>query len=130
MRDDSTAAAHRRGRAPRWVYGSGKEPDPRFSLANERTFLAWIRTAMALIAGAVAVHAVTLPVAHWVSVAVSVILLIGGAALPPIAWWMRCLTERAMRLGRSLPSTLVTETLLAVTLVGVTALFAVGIYLE
>ena len=114
MRDDSTAAAHRRGRAPRWVYGSGKEPDPRFSLANERTFLAWIRTAMALIAGAVAVHAVTLPVAHWVS----------------IAWWMRCLTERAMRLGRSLPSTLVTEALLAVTLVGVTALFAVGIYLE
>ena len=28
--------------------------DPRFSLANERTFLAWIRTALALIAGGVA----------------------------------------------------------------------------
>lgn len=33
----------------------GDDPDYRFSLANERTFLAWIRTALALIAGAVAV---------------------------------------------------------------------------
>jgi putative membrane protein len=32
------------------------EPDPdyRFSLANERTFLAWVRTALALLAGGVA----------------------------------------------------------------------------
>lgn len=37
---------------PRWQ-AQGKEPDYRFSLANERTFLAWIRTALALIAGAV-----------------------------------------------------------------------------
>ena len=27
-------------RFPRWVYGVGTEPDARFSLANERTFLA------------------------------------------------------------------------------------------
>jgi putative membrane protein len=33
----------------------GSEPDPRFSFANERTFLAWIRTALALIAAGVAV---------------------------------------------------------------------------
>lgn len=32
----------------------GHDPDYRFSLANERTFLAWIRTALALIAGGVA----------------------------------------------------------------------------
>ncbi|ANS31151.1 hypothetical protein WSS_A00165 [Rhodococcus opacus M213] len=32
-----------------------KEPDYRFTLANERTFLAWIRTALALLAGGVAV---------------------------------------------------------------------------
>jgi putative membrane protein len=31
----------------------GQEPDYRFSLANERTFLAWIRTALALLAGGV-----------------------------------------------------------------------------
>lgn len=32
---------------------SGREPDYRFTLANERTFLAWIRTALALVAGSV-----------------------------------------------------------------------------
>ncbi|WP_425291524.1 DUF202 domain-containing protein [Acinetobacter baumannii] len=32
----------------------GEEPDPRFTLANERTFLAWTRTALALLASAVA----------------------------------------------------------------------------
>ena len=31
------------------------EPDYRFTLANERTFLAWVRTALALLAAAVAV---------------------------------------------------------------------------
>jgi putative membrane protein len=33
----------------------GVEPDQRYSLANERTFLAWIRIALAFVAGAVAV---------------------------------------------------------------------------
>ena len=34
---------------------AGTEPDARFSLANERTFLAWNRTALALLAGGLAV---------------------------------------------------------------------------
>ena len=32
----------------------GRDPDYRFTLANERTFLAWIRTALALSAGGLA----------------------------------------------------------------------------
>ena len=39
------------------MYGVGEEPDHRFSLANERTFLAWIRTSLGLIGGGVAVEA-------------------------------------------------------------------------
>lgn len=33
-------------------------PDYRFTLANERTFLAWMRTALALLAGGIALHQV------------------------------------------------------------------------
>ena len=47
-------------RWPRWVYGTGDEPDYRFSLANERTLLAWLRTALALLAAGVAVDQVDL----------------------------------------------------------------------
>ncbi|MDN4643927.1 YidH family protein [Arthrobacter sp. PsM3] len=39
------------------ILRGGTEPDPRFTLANERTFLAWIRTSLALLAGGVAVEA-------------------------------------------------------------------------
>ena len=51
-------------RWPSSVYAHGSEPDPRFSLANERTFLAWIRTALALVAGAAAIDALPLPLSR------------------------------------------------------------------
>jgi putative membrane protein len=35
---------------------TAEEPDYRFTLANERTFLAWIRTALGLVAAGVAVR--------------------------------------------------------------------------
>lgn len=34
----------------------GAEPDPRFSFANERTFLAWVRTALAVMASGIALE--------------------------------------------------------------------------
>jgi putative membrane protein len=40
---------------------AGRAPDYRFTLANERTFLAWIRTALALDAGGLAVIQVLPP---------------------------------------------------------------------
>ncbi|WP_084479130.1 YidH family protein [Nocardia jejuensis] len=40
------------------------EVDYRFTLANERTFLAWIRTALGLLAGGVAVHTLVQPFHH------------------------------------------------------------------
>ena len=49
-------------RWPGWVYDDGDEPDPRFSFANERTFLAWVRTALALLAGGVALHVLPLTI--------------------------------------------------------------------
>jgi putative membrane protein len=43
----------------------GHEPDYRFTLANERTFLAWIRTALALLAGSVAIAQLVPPLAVY-----------------------------------------------------------------
>ncbi len=84
-------------RFPRNVYERGSDPDPRFSLANERTFLSWIRTALALMAGGVALAALPLGIPRGLLIASVAILLGLGIAAPIYGWfsWMR--NERAMR---------------------------------
>lgn len=82
----------------------GRTPDYRFSLANERTFLAWVRTGLALIAGGLACAQFLPPlgVQHLREVIAIALLLLGGlTALRAVDHWAR--TERAMRLGTELP---------------------------
>ncbi|AUA14867.1 Inner membrane protein YidH [Streptomyces malaysiensis subsp. malaysiensis] len=89
--------------APERMRAEGSTPDYRFSLANERTFLAWLRTAMALVGGGFAVDQF-LPETGWpLRLALALTLLAGGAvcALRAISHWVRC--ERAMRRGEDLP---------------------------
>ncbi|GAA4292023.1 YidH family protein [Actinokineospora soli] len=80
------------------------EPDYRFTLANERTFLAWVRTSFALVAGGVALDQylpdLGPPVARTVVGAALVVL--GGvlAALSHRRWRA---AQRAMREDRPLP---------------------------
>jgi putative membrane protein len=90
-------------RLPHSVFDRGDEPDPRFSLANERTFLAWIRTSLALTAGAIAVHAPALDFPTWVRITLSVLLLVMAGVGVAQAWlrWRR--TEIAVRTGEPLP---------------------------
>jgi putative membrane protein len=89
-------------RFPRWVFGEGSEPDPRFTLANERTFLAWIRTALALLACGVALEAVALPLQPQLRFAASVLLIVLGLLTSVQAWFAWSRDERAMRHGRPL----------------------------
>lgn len=104
-------------RRPRSVYDYGDEPDPRFSLANERTFLAWIRTSLALIAGAVAFAAIVpgLPDAERIT---SSGALCVGALICSLAGWKRWRhTELALRTGAPLPGSAPTATLAIATAV-------------
>ncbi|ANY05708.1 YidH family protein [Pseudonocardia sp. HH130630-07] len=91
-------------RFPARLYDRGTEPDPRFTLANERTYLAWIRTAVALLAAGVALEALDVPAQAGLRSAASLVLLGGGILLPLSAWRSWFVTERALRAGRPLPS--------------------------
>jgi putative membrane protein len=91
-------------RFPQRVYAVGEEPDPRFSLANERTFLAWMRTSLALSAAGVAMIALDLPVQEWARLACAVLLICLGLLTPIQAWFGWATTERALRRSRPLPS--------------------------
>ncbi len=83
---------------------SGPDTDPRYSLANERTYLAWIRTSLALVAvGLVAATAIEFEhdVLRWV---VAIPPIVGGAALALEARLRWRVYERAMRAGNPLPA--------------------------
>ncbi|MGW4463145.1 YidH family protein [Micromonospora sp. NPDC004704] len=89
---------------PERLHQVGTRPDYRFSLANERTFLAWLRTGLALIAGglAIAQFLPPLPLSHLrEAISVALLVLGGAVALHAVDRWVR--TERAIRLGTELP---------------------------
>ncbi|WIM67631.1 DUF202 domain-containing protein [Corynebacterium breve] len=88
----------------RAFFPDGDEPDPRFTLANERTFLAWTRTSLAFLAGGIALEAFEIPsiepaLRH--TAALIIIILGMFVALGSAVRWVR--VERALRHGRPLP---------------------------
>lgn len=106
----------------------GSDPDYRFSLANERTFLAWIRTALALFAAGVAVVQLLPsfgPRPARLALGVGLIVLALLLSVTSYGRWVRA--ERSMRLGEALPASIVPR-LLAVGLSAV-LLLALGMVL-
>jgi putative membrane protein len=100
----------------------GEDPDYRFSLANERTFLAWIRTALALVAGGLAATQFLPSLAVPGGREVIAVALVGLGTLLAGAAFRRWVTnEEAMRENRPIP----TSWLPGVLAVGV-GLVAVG----
>jgi putative membrane protein len=84
----------------------GRDPDYRFTLANERTCLAWLRTSLALVAGGVAVVQLVPEFAftgarHLIGVALAAL----GAAVSAgsLVRWHR--VQRAMERDEDLPAT-------------------------
>lgn len=115
-RDDKTSAEH--------------EPDYRFTLANERTFLAWIRTALALLAGSVVIVQLVpdlgIPAGRQAIAAVLAIISMAVVAGSALRWRA---SQKAMRIDAPLPSTLMPWLLaLGVIVVGLIIMLLVLIY--
>ncbi|MDO3682657.1 YidH family protein [Micromonospora sp. C28ISP2-4] len=103
----------------------GTPPDYRFSLANERTFLAWLRTGLALVAGGLAAAQFLPPLrlAHLREALAIVLLLLGAAvSIRAVDHWAR--TERAMRLNEELPASRFPAVLALIVAVGALLLVA------
>jgi inner membrane protein YidH len=100
---DFDGDAERGSRHPRGVYDVGREPDPLYTLANERTYLAWLRFAVTLLAGAVAIDRLFLEHPWFGSQVLAlglVAIAFGTCGLGVRRWWV---TERALRRREPLP---------------------------
>jgi putative membrane protein len=105
---------------------SGTEPDPRFTFANERTFLAWSRTALALVVAGLGIVQL-LPPFPRVPVGrhlLGVPLIVLGAVLAVTAYVEWVHNQRALRRGEPLPRSILPY-LLAATVAGIALIAAV-----
>ena len=98
------------------------EPDPRFSFANERTFLAWERTALGLITAGLAITQL-LPSFDFPGGRRLIGLpLIGlGIVIAAFSYWEWRRNQEAIRRDRALPSSILP--LIVAIVVSVVALF-------
>ena len=83
----------------------GTEPDARFTMANERTFLAWSRTALALVVGGLAVAQLLPPFrgVPWGRSAIATPLILLGAIMSALSYYEWQANQRALRHGAPLP---------------------------
>ena len=104
----------------------GTEPDPRFTFANERTFLAWSRTALALVVAGLGIVQLLppFPGVPWGRHVLGVPLIVFGAIVAVTAYteWGRA--QRAMRHGQPLPRSVMPK-LLAVLICLMAAVSAI-----
>lgn len=80
------------------------EPDYRYTLANERTFLSWIRTALALIAGGIALETFGAEISpSWLPGVGGIAATVLGGTLAIMGYrhWRK--VQIAMRTGGPLP---------------------------
>lgn len=113
-----------RGKIDHFIFPHGQEPDPRFTLANERTFLAWIRTSLAFLAGGIALTAFKIPGLPPLWQEVGAVAVVGVALLIAVGAavrWVRI--ERAMRVGNPLPVPLIVPLLALACALGAAIIF-------
>jgi putative membrane protein len=86
----------------------GTEPDARFTFANERTFLAWSRTALALVVAGLAIVQLLppFPGVPFGRHVLGVPLIVLGAVIAIASYYEWVRNQRALRLGRPVPKSI------------------------
>ena len=102
------------------------EPDVRFTLANERTFLAWNRTALALVVAGLGIVQLLPPFPRvpWGRHVLGVPLIVLGAVVSVTAYQEWRHTQKALRRSEPIPQSVLPRILVG-TITGVAALSAV-----
>ena len=82
----------------------GRQPDTQAELANERTYLAWLRTGLALVAAGVAAERI-LPAEGiiWARQVIGVTLILAGVITAGLARHRWQSVDHALRAGRPIP---------------------------
>jgi putative membrane protein len=77
------------------------EPDARYTFANERTFLAWMRTALALVVAGLGIVQLLPPFrgVHWGRHAIGIPLIVLGAVVAVFGYLEWTANQRALRRG-------------------------------
>jgi len=105
------------------------KPTTEVALANERTFLAWIRTSLALVVTGVAIVAFEVPIPEqWRTISAAIFVLLGIAAAVQ-AWIGWRATDAAARKGEPVPAP-ATRTLLVLGTIAATLIVVVGLFVE
>jgi putative membrane protein len=102
----------------------GTEPDARYTFANERTFLAWSRTSLALVVGGLAIAQLLppFPGVPWGRHVIGTPLILLGCAVSVISYVEWQANQRALRHGEPLPPSRLPQILaITITAIGLVA---------
>jgi putative membrane protein len=102
----------------------GTEPDARYTFANERTFLAWSRTSLALVIGGLAIAQLLppFPGVPWGRHVIGTPLILLGCVISVTSYAEWKASQRALRHGKPLPRSHVPQILaIAIAAIGLVA---------
>jgi putative membrane protein len=111
--------------------GGEVEPDARFTFANERTFLAWARTALAFVAAGLAIVQLLppFPGVPWGRRLLGIPLIVIGGVIAVVGYSQWSRNQRSLRNGEPIPRSVLPR-VLAVAIAAMALIAAIVLLLS